>query len=74
VEYAQPDLYFRFQSESAISSTTSMGCLTDRCRATDQGELTAWRLQIAMEAGYDRAVYIEADALFAKPVEWASRR
>jgi hypothetical protein len=27
-------------------------------------------LQIAMASGYDRAVYLESDCLFARPVEW----
>lgn len=64
--YAQPDgLWFKFRD--------SIGhYFHDGKAARDgpgRGHSVAW--SIAMAAGYDRAAYVEADCLLAKPAQWA---
>lgn len=48
---------------------------TDGGKALDgPGRAHSLALNMAMQAGYDRAAYIEADALFRRPVSWAFDR
>lgn len=69
-EYAQPDLYFRFPERIGHFFHDFHGMPDGSVPRDGPGRAHCMAMQIAMEAGYDRAVYIEADALFAKPVEW----